>query len=157
MRFLNTALAVILIVTLSLINVAYAERNFGTGADMTQLAKISSILAAPERYMSSPITVEGAIVKVCSKRGCWMELASDKKFQTLRIKVRDGDMVFPMAAMGKVAYATGQLKALELSLEQSKKYLAYLAQENDEQFDANSVTQAMTIYELSPTGVTIKD
>ena len=86
-----------------------------------------------------------------------MTLSSDKKFQTFRIKVRDGDMVFPMTAMGKTAYATGKLQAIPLSLEKSKTFLAYQAQEQQEEFDPASVTEPFTVYQLSPTGVTIKD
>jgi hypothetical protein len=38
------------------------------------------------------------IVGVCSHRGCWVDIASDAKFDKLRIKDRDGDMVFPLLA-----------------------------------------------------------
>jgi hypothetical protein len=141
----------------AVINTAVAEQKFGNGANMKQLTEISKILASPNEFLESSITIEGTIVKVCKKRGCWMELASDKKFQTLRIKVRDGDMVFPMTALGKTAYATGQLQALPLDLAQSKRYLAYTAQEQQEEFDVNSVTEAITVYQISPTGVTIND
>jgi len=139
------------------INAQATEQKFGDGANMKQLVEISEVLASPNEFLDTPITVEGSIVKVCKKRGCWMELASNKKFQTLRIKVRDGDMVFPMTALGKTAYATGKLQALPLSLAQSKRYLAYTAQEQQEEFDVNSVTEAITVYQVSPTGVTIAD
>ncbi len=156
-----SALKLMIIVMLSgifsVFNFASADQDFGNGADMAHLSAISEILTSPNDFMSSPVTVEGTIVKVCKKRGCWMELASDKKFQTLRIKVRDGEMVFPMTAMGKVAYATGKLTAIPLNLMQTKNYLAHIAQEQQESFDANEVTKAITVYQLSPTGVTIKD
>ena len=47
--------------------------------------------------------IEGLVVEVCKARGCWMQLASDKEFQTMKIKVKDGVMVFPMSAKGKTA------------------------------------------------------
>lgn len=137
--------------------VAFADQSFGTGTDKSLLTKISTILASPEQYVDQQVTVEGAIVKVCKKRGCWMELASDKQYKTLRIKVRDGDMVFPMTAMGKTAFATGKLKAIPLDLEASKRYLAYQAKEMDEEFNPATVTEPITIYQVSPSGVTIED
>lgn len=85
-----------------------------------------------------------------------MKLASDKKFQTLRIKVKDGDMVFPFNAKGETAYATGKLVPIELSKEKAIAYLSHLAEEAKEEFDPSTVKGAMTIYQLSPTGVTIK-
>ncbi|MCW8879589.1 MAG: DUF4920 domain-containing protein [Kangiellaceae bacterium] len=135
---------------------AVENRSFGEGAKMDKLIAISKVLASPQKYLGKEITVVGTIVSVCSKRGCWMKLASDKKFQTLRIKVRDGDMVFPFNAKGQTAYATGQLKPIELTKEKAIAYLAHLAEEAKEEFDPTSVTGAMTIYQLSPTGVTIK-
>ena len=66
-------------------------------------------------------------------------------------------MVFPMTAMGKTAFATGVLKAIPLDLETSQRYLAYQAKEMDEEFDPASVTEPITIYQVSPSGVTIED
>ncbi|GHG05355.1 DUF4920 domain-containing protein [Thalassotalea marina] len=138
-------------------NLSFADSVFGSGADKSKLTAISTILSTPENYLDQSVTVQGTIVKVCKKRGCWMELASDKQYKTLRIKVRDGDMVFPMTTMGKTAYATGPLTAIPLDLEQTKRYLAYQAEEQNETFDENSVTQAITVYQLNPVGVTIAD
>ena len=70
------------------------ELAFGEQVDESKLVKISTLLKSPKDYLNKKVTVSGAIVGVCSKRGCWAELASDAKFEKLRIKVRDGDMVF---------------------------------------------------------------
>jgi len=87
---------------------------FGSGADMDKLIAISTVLSSPENYLDKSITVKGAIVSVCSKRGCWMKLASDRKFQTLRIKVNEGDMVFPLTATEKAGFSlqSPQLRTL---------------------------------------------
>lgn len=134
-----------------------ADQSFGEGADMSTLTKISKILSSPSEFTEKTVTVEGTILKVCQKRGCWMEISSDERFQTFRIKVRDGDMVFPMTSMGKTAFATGKLQSFPLSLQRSKQYLAYKAQEAEQAFDPETVTEPITVYQLSPTGVTIKD
>ena len=86
-----------------------------------------------------------------------MELAAEEKFQSLKIKVPDGQMIFPMSAMGKTAFATGNLTAINLDLEQSKRYLATQAQKNNTEFDANSITDVVTIYQFTPVGVSIID
>ena len=135
---------------------ALENKSFGDGANMEKLVAISTVLKSPENYLKEDITIAGTIISVCSKRGCWMKLASDKKFQTLRIKVRDGDMVFPFNAKGETAYATGKLIPVELTKEKAIAYLKHMAEEAKEDFDPKSVTSGMTIYQLSPTGVTIE-
>ncbi len=151
------SLACLLLFTfLSTQAIAIEKKSFGNGANMDKLVAISTLLETPENYLNKDVTVQGTIVSVCSKRGCWMKLASDKRFQTLRIKVRDGDMVFPFNARGEKAYATGKLDPIVLSKEKAVEYLAHLAEEAGEEFDASSVTGEMTIYQLVPTGVTIE-
>lgn len=153
----KTLLSILLLLLLSFTQASVADQTFGTGANMDTTVSISQILSSPANYLSAPVTVEGTIIKVCQKRGCWAELASDKKYQSLRMKVRDGDMVFPLTAIGKTAYATGMLSAKELDVEQTKRYLAYQAQEANQSFDEASVTAGMTVYQLTPHGVTIKE
>ena len=135
----------------------WADSNFGSGAKMEKLVAISTVLTSPKQYLNKEITVKGAIINVCEKRGCWMKLASDKKFQTLRIKVKDGDMVFPLTAKGKTAFATGQLSAKTLPKEKAIAYLQHMADEAKEDFDPASVTGPLTIYQLVPQGVTIAE
>lgn len=146
----------VLLYVLSCTSFALENKSFGSGADMQKLVAISTLLDSPKQYLDKDVTVAGTIVSVCSKRGCWMKLASDIKFQTLRIKVKDGDMVFPFNARGEKAYATGKLSPIKLTKEKAIQYLAHLAKEAKEEFDPSSVTGDMTIYQLVPTGVTIE-
>jgi len=136
-------------------SVAAKELSFGEQVDESKLVKISTLLKSPKNYLDKKVTVSGAIVGVCSKRGCWAELASDAKFEKLRIKVRDGDMVFPMTAKGKTALATGNLKEIQLSLEQTKRYKMHLAKRNDETISLDEIIEPMSIYQLTPIGVKI--
>lgn len=149
----------LLISTLLIIsfNISAEELTFGKAINENAKVKISTLLTSPESYLDKEITVNGTIVGVCSRRGCWMELASDVRFEKLRIKVRDGDMVFPLHSKGRQALATGKLKAIELNLSQTKQYKASLAKRRGEHFDVTSVTSPMSIYQLSPIGVKILD
>lgn len=131
--------------------------TFGKAIDEKIKVKISTILATPNNYLNKNVTVEGTIIGVCSHRGCWMELASDAKFEKIRIKVRDGDMVFPLHAKGRQALATGKLKEIKLSLKQTKSYKMSLAKRSGETLEVENITSPMTIYQLSPIGVKILD
>lgn len=93
---------------------AAAETKYGAGVGNAPLVKISELLAQPDRYQGKVVRVEGLVTDVCAKRGCWMQLASDKEFQVLQIKVDDGVMVFPLDAKGKMASAEGMFTRLEI-------------------------------------------
>lgn len=75
-----------------------------------KLVALSGILAAPEQYLEQEVTVQGTITAVCEKMQCWMRFATAENEPAFRLKVRDGDMVFPLSAKGKTAYATGLLQ-----------------------------------------------
>lgn len=131
--------------------------DFGTPVDKNLLTPISTILQNPDGYLNKMVTVEGTIVGVCEKRGCWLDFASDKQYEKLRIKVKDGVMVFPLSAQGRKALATGTLKKISLSLEKTIAYLAHQAEHHDKPFDPASVTEPIVFYQLSPEGVSILD
>ena len=156
MNFKHTAFAAILLTTL--VATAQAKpQNFGEQVQQELLTPISTIMASPEQYVDKQITIEGNIVAVCEHRGCWMTIASDERFQTLRLKVKDGEMVFPLSARGHKAIATGTLQALNYDLEQTKEIKAYYAKEAGEAFDPKTVTEPMTMYQMVPVGVSILD
>lgn len=130
--------------------------EYGTGANSNDAIKISEVLESPDKFTDKEITVSGLIVDVCPKRGCWMLLASDEKFQTLRIKVNDGEMVFPLSARGRQGTAKGKLAGNKLTQNKAIKYYKHLAEEKGEKFDPASVTGPVTIYMLRATGAAIK-
>ena len=129
---------------------------YGKGVTLTDTVKISELLETPQKYVGKKVLVTGKIVDVCPKRGCWIELASDKKFQTIRIKVKDGEIVFPLSAKGKTAVAEGTLQAIELTKEQAIRYFKHHAEEKGEEFDPNTITGPVTIYQIRGSGAIIK-
>lgn len=129
---------------------------YGKGADVKDAVKISEVLGNPDKYLNKEVTVQGLIVDVCPKRGCWMLLGSDKKFQTLRIKVTDGVIVFPLSARGHHGVARGTLSGNELSKAKAIKYYQHLAEEKGEKFDESTVTGPVMMYMLKAVGATIE-
>jgi len=130
------------------------EEHFGLGANMEKLVAIETLLNEPVKYLKSEVTVKGKIVSVCENKGCWMMLASGDK--RLRIKVKDGEMVFPISAKDKTAFATGKLETMEMTREKAIAYLSHMAEDSGEDFDASSIEGDITLYQLRPVGVTIK-
>ena len=91
--------------------------KYGKEIELKEMTKISQIVANPEEFVGKKVLVEGTIVNVCAKRGCWLELSSDKEFETIRVKVNDGEIVFPMEAKGKSAVVEGEVYSLNVETE----------------------------------------
>ena len=130
--------------------------KFGKDLTLKETVKISTLMDNMPQYVGKTVIVEGKIVEVCAKRGCWMELASDKEFQKIKIKVDDGEIVFPMTAKGKTAMAEGVVQAIELTQENALKYYEHQAEEKGEKFDPATVTGPVTIYQIKGSGAIIR-
>ena len=131
--------------------------TFGEKLTISEITKISEILAAPEQFVGKKVLVKGMVVDVCAKRGCWMYLASDKPFEKIQIKVLDGEIVFPMSARGKEALVEGEVEALKYSKEDAITWLQHMAEEKGESFDPASVTSGITVYRIKALGAEITD
>ncbi|MBZ0199594.1 MAG: DUF4920 domain-containing protein, partial [Ignavibacteriaceae bacterium] len=137
--------------------VSFAEgKKYGNGVTLKDKTEISKILANPDDYVGEKVLVEGIIVDVCSKRGCWMEIASDKEFEKIKIKVEDGEIVFPIEAKGKTALVEGTIEKLELTKEQAIAKAKHHAEEIDQEFDPASVTGPEVFYQIRGLGAVIK-
>ena len=85
---------------------------------------------------------------------CWIELASDSD-ERLRVKVTDGDIVFPLSAKGHPATVEGIVEKIELDEEQHRNWLAHVAEEKGESFDPTTVHGPMTFYQVQGLGARI--
>lgn len=137
---------------------ASASQSFGQAFDFAKSGSVTvaQVLAKPAEFLQQPFTVQGKIDAVCQKKGCWMQFATAADQPTFRLKVKDGDIVFPVSAKGKTAYAHGSLKAKPMTLEQTKTYLKHRAEEQGEAFDAAAVQSAITLYQFEPVSVLIE-
>lgn len=144
-------LAILFIVTGAL----YGEAmKFGKELTLKETTRISSLLEKPDAFLNKTVKLEGSIVGVCARKGCWMTLAGDKEFQTLRIKVEDGVMVFPMTAKGKTAVVEGQLYKIVLNKKQVAEIKSHKCEDNKK--EAKNAKEGNVIYQFEPTGVVIK-
>jgi len=123
-----------------------------SGKDTT---KIAAILAEPDKYVGKVVRVEGTVTAVCEMAGCWMSLAADGAPRDLRIKVEDGEIVFPVEARGKRAIAEGTLQKIPMTLEETIAFRKHEAEERKQPFDPATVTEPMTWYQVQATGAVI--
>jgi hypothetical protein len=66
----------------------------------------AQVLGQIDAYEGKPVRVEGTVAAVCQMRGCWMDVAGAGG-EKIRIKVKDGEVVFPKDAAGKKVIAEG--------------------------------------------------
>lgn len=158
MQALSSSLGALLI-SLSLVLSVNAEarpQKVGQGvSEKTPEVKVSDLLEKPRDYLGKTVKVRGVVSGVCSHRGCWMKIAGDKPFQAIRIKVKDGAMVFPADAKGKQAVAQGVFQELKISREQALRWAEHQAKMHHTTFDPEKVT-AKTLYQLAGTGAEIE-
>ncbi len=153
MRKAICALLVTAIISLPLVA---NPATYGKALTGTDTVKVSELLGTPDKYAGKTVRVEGTITEVCAKRGCWMMIAGDKEFQTIRFKVDDGVIVIPMSAKGKTATAEGVFTKIERTKEQRIEQAKHEAEENKKPFDPSKITGPETTYILKGTGAVIK-
>ncbi|MBT3784982.1 DUF4920 domain-containing protein [bacterium] len=145
------------------LNKKNAIGEYGRGARPSKAVSLSEILANPKKYMSKEVTISGPVTDVCPKAGCWLRLKGDKGAQSLRVKVKDGDIVFPLSSVGKRVTTRGMLKAIEFTPEKAAAYFEHLAEEKGEEFDRKTaenilanIAGPIVIYQLNAYGAVIQ-
>ena len=133
------------------------DGNYGGEITLEEKTNISDILNSPEDYLDQTVLVEGEVLDVCKMMGCWMELESDVEGEKIKIKVKDGDIVFPVEAKGQTALVEGTVYKIEFTQEEAAEYLEHIAEEQNEEFDPSTVTGPMTIYQIKGLGAEIYD
>lgn len=131
------------------------SKKYGSALTLDKQEKISTILATPEDFVGKKVKVEGVVTDVCAMRGCWIELAGDKQGESIKVKVVDGEIVFPMESKGHKALVEGEIEKIVLTLEETIGWEEHLAEEQGKEFDPKSVTEARTIYRIKGIGAEI--
>jgi hypothetical protein len=150
---MNKLILFLLIMT-SIAVFAQTEK-FGKEITIKEKTSISKILEAPEEFVGKDVLVEGEILEVCAMAGCWMELKSDAENQKIKIKVKDGYIVFPVEAKGKTAVVEGTVYKIDLTKEEAVEYYEHVAEEQGTEFDPSTVTGPITLYQIKGLGAEI--
>ena len=130
-------------------------KTYGKGVSSNEIIKVSDLVADADKYIGQTVRVEGVVIDVCAKRGCWMDLKSDGG--KVRIKVDDGVMVFPMDAKGKTAVAEGVFTKIEMTPDEALAHAKHQAEEKGQTVETAQVKDAPTVvYQIAGTGAVIK-
>jgi hypothetical protein len=111
MREMRLPAALLLACLTSASLAAAADTTLGSGVTLDRATPIADVIAGPATFAGRTVRVEGVVTAVCEHMGCWMTLApagaAGDPPATLRLKVEDGVIVFPVSARGRTAVAQG--------------------------------------------------
>tara|TARA_B100000530_G_scaffold38259_1_gene22107 strand:- start:87 stop:749 length:663 start_codon:yes stop_codon:yes gene_type:complete len=131
--------------------------SYGSGVTLPETVSISELKANVDKYAGKEVRIEGMVTGVCPKRGCWFDMAGEKAGESMRFKVKDGVMVFPMEASGKYAVAQGTVRKMPMTLEQSKRWATYQRDSYGIDIDPDAINEPLTIVRLDGSGAVIRD
>ena len=136
---------------------AAATKAYGEPLTLTDTTTVSTVLANAEGMVGQKVLVAGTVVDVCQERGCWLALGSEEGGATLRVKVEDGVIIFPMSARGHHAVVEGVVEKIDLTAEQAREQAMKHAKEKGEPFDSTVTFTAKTSYQLRGIGAIITE
>jgi len=128
----------------------------GKPLELKQRTAIADLEKKPGDFVGKTVQVRGRITEVCEKMGCWMNLVDPDSNAKVRIKVKDGEIVFPKEAIGRMAVAEGKFVKIELTREQALERAKHEAEENNRPFDPSTITGPVTIYQIQGSGAVIE-
>jgi hypothetical protein len=94
---------------------------YGDKVDPGGVINIKEIPAKLAKTSSFETKVQGKIIDVCPKKGCWIKLQVNDS-TTAMVKMKDYGFFLPLAAKGKRAIVEGEVKMKTTSVEELKHY-----------------------------------
>jgi len=84
---------------------------------------LTDVLKEPQKFADKPVLVEGVIERVCTNKGCWMELAPKAGAEeSVRVTFKDYGFFVPVNSQGMKAKAEGQFTVKTLTKEKADHY-----------------------------------
>ena len=131
-----------------------ADVKLGKPLTAKEPVALSTLLANPADYLGKTVQVKGTIVEVCQMMGCWLDLTNEAG-QKIRVKVEDGDIVFPKDSSGQKVIAEGKFTKLDLTREQAVARAEEEAKDKGKKFDPASVKGPLTVYQIEGIGAVV--
>ena len=103
--------------------------NYGSVIDSKEFKQIKMLIDNADEYLNTDVLISGTILEVCPMRGCWVNVKDNDSESNIRVKVTDGEIVFPLSSKGKQVNVQGTFTKLEFSEEQAKMWKIHLAEE----------------------------
>ena len=131
---------------------------YGNFSSAEKIQNIVDLISNKDVFINKEVKIRGLVNEVCPMRGCWLEVVDENGIDKLRIKVTDGDIVFPLSAKGRNIEAEGQFSILTLNKQQAKNWKKHLAAEKGIEIDTSEIILSQNDYfeyRLNTTGAKI--
>ena len=128
------------------------SKYFGDSIAQINPTKVADVKAKLGTKDSVAMQVEGKIVEVCQKKGCWMELQLDNS-ETMRVTFKDYAFFIPKDAAGKTVIMEGYAYNDTTSVQMLRHY-AEDGGESQAAIDKITEPEVAVVFEAS--GVIIK-
>lgn len=145
---------ILLLLSLSVAALFGAEK-FGKGLTLKEATPLATLLNTPGDYVDKMVQVKGKIAEVCQMMGCWLQIQDGDK--AVRLKVKDGEILFPKDGAGRKVAAEGVFKKIDLNQAQAVAWAKHEAEERGQTFDASKIKSGMTMYQIQGTGAVLLD
>jgi hypothetical protein len=142
-------IGVVGLMALPTMGMAPLEEKLGAGVTLRESTSIADVVKSPESFVGKTIRIDGTATAICQHMGCWMAVSesSTSDSPTVRLKVDDGVIVFPVKAKGKAVSAQGVFERVAATDAEGKE----AASEH-----AKHQAQATATYQLKATGAVIR-
>ena len=156
-------ITITIILALIFINLSFANDSkinlfkFGKPITLNNVTSISQILGTPLEFLGDTVLVNGTITDVCKKRGCWIEITGDSSLQSIKVKVKDGEIVFPLSSKNSNATVQGVVEQLVFTKKEVLRMEKHQAEEQGTEFDPTTITEGKTIFRIRGIGAVIEE
>jgi hypothetical protein len=126
----------------------------GKPFDTASAIPAGKLLKRIQSETGNTVRVRGRIAEVCQMMGCWIELRDPDAKEGIRVKVTDGEIMFPKDSAGRMAAVEGKVVHLKLSREQAIAREKHEAEEQGRKPRLAQVKET-SIYLIQGTGAVI--
>lgn len=119
-----------------------------TAENATAVSELPNLMA--DKQMTD-VKIEGRVLDVCPKKGCWLSLEMPDKSVTF-VKFKDYGFFVPLELIGRTVVVEGQAKKIETSVAELKHY-AEDAKKSKEEIEA--ITEPKKEIRLTANGVLV--
>ncbi len=159
MKRFTTGSLLLALLALTTVLVASEAKKYGKELTLKETTPVADILAAPEKFKGQRVLVEGTVIDVCAKMGCWIKIQAGEGIEPITFKVDDGVITFPIEAKGKRARAEGVVDVRTVTEDERIAQVKHEAEENNrlDSFDPSAIKGSKTVVRIMGEGAVIGD
>ncbi|HJO21247.1 MAG TPA: DUF4920 domain-containing protein [Candidatus Marinimicrobia bacterium] len=106
-----------------------SSENFGIEISNNVISPMTELFNNADSYLDKNVVIQGEIIDVCPMRGCWIEVKDFDSEKSIRVKVKDGEIVFPEDSKNKQVLVEGIFSKIDFTEEQAIQWKIHLAEE----------------------------